>query len=80
MDTRSWVAVAPASKKKDALTIALPAAGGSAPSALLWTVRRARGSGRSSAAAPGTAAVLSTRGKDVRVGNGAVLRCDWRHR
>ncbi len=35
MDTQSWVAVAPASKKKDALTIALPAAGGAAIGALV---------------------------------------------
>ena len=30
MRTRSWVTVAPATKKKDALTIGIPAAGGAA--------------------------------------------------
>jgi hypothetical protein len=56
MQTGSWVAVAPAIKKKDALTIGIPAAGGAAV-----------GGGA------GTAAVLTTRGKDVRIGRGATL-------
>ena len=72
MDTRSWVAVAPASKKKDALTIALPAAGGAAIGALV-DGKKGAGIGSLIGGGAGTAAVLSTRGKDVRVGNGAVL-------
>ncbi len=48
MRTRSWVAVAPATKKKDALTIGLPAAGGAAVGALLERQegRRHRRAGR----------------------------------
>ena len=72
MDTQSWVAVAPASKKKDALTIALPAAGGAAIGALV-DGKKGAGIGSLIGGGAGTAAVLSTRGKDVRVGNGAVL-------
>jgi hypothetical protein len=72
MDTRSWVAVAPASKKKDALTIALPAAGGAAIGALV-DGKKGAGIGSLIGGGAGTAAVLTTRGKDVRVGDGAVL-------
>ena len=72
MDTRSWVAVAPASKKKDALTIALPAAGGAAIGALV-DGKKGAGIGSLIGGGAGTAAVLSTRGKEVRVGNGAIL-------
>ena len=72
MDTRSWIAVAPASKKKDALTIALPAAGGAAIGALV-DGKKGAGIGSLIGGGAGTAAVLSTRGKNVRVGNGAVL-------
>ena len=42
MRTRSWVAVAPATKKKDALTIGLPAAGGAAIGALIDGQERRR--------------------------------------
>ena len=72
MDTRSWVAVAPASKKKDALTIALPAAGGAAIGAIV-DGKKGAGIGSLIGGGAGTAAVLSTRGKEVRVGNGAIL-------
>ena len=72
MDTRSWVAVAPTSKKKDALTIALPAAGGAAIGALV-DGKKGAGIGSLIGGGAGTAAVLTTRGKDVRVGDGAVL-------
>jgi hypothetical protein len=72
MDTQSWVAVAPASKKKDALTIALPAAGGAAIGALV-DGKKGAGIGSLIGGGAGTAAVLSTRGKEVRVGNGAIL-------
>lgn len=72
MQTRSWVAVAPATKKKDALTIALPAAGGAGIGALL-DGKKGAGIGAAIGGGAGTAAVLTTRGKDVRVGRGAVL-------
>ena len=72
MQTRSWVAVAPATKKKDALTIALPAAGGAGIGALL-DGKKGAGIGAAIGGGAGTAAVLTTRGKEVRVGRGAVL-------
>ena len=72
MQTRSWLAVAPATKKKDALTIGLPAAGGAVVGALL-DGKKGAGIGAVVGGGAGTAAVLTTRGKDVRVGRGAVL-------
>jgi hypothetical protein len=72
MQTRSWVAVAPATKKKDALTIALPAAGGAGLGALL-DGKKGAGIGAAIGGGAGTAAVLTTRGKEVRVGRGALL-------
>jgi hypothetical protein len=70
--TRSWVAVAPATKKKDALTIGLPAAGGAAIGALL-DGKKGAGIGALAGGGAGTAVVLTTRGKDVRVNRGATL-------
>jgi hypothetical protein len=70
--TRSWVAVAPATKKKDALTIGIPAAGGAALGALI-DGKKGAGVGAAVGGGAGTAAVLTTRGKDVRVGRGAAL-------
>ncbi len=72
MRTRSWVAVAPATKKKDALTIGLPAAGGAAIGALV-DGKKGAGIGAAVGGGAGTAAVLTTRGKDVRIGRGATL-------
>jgi hypothetical protein len=72
MQTRSWVAVAPATKKKDALTIGIPAAGGAVVGALL-DGKKGAGIGAAVGGGAGTAAVLTTRGKDVQVGRGAVL-------
>jgi hypothetical protein len=72
MRTRSWVAVAPATKKKDALTIALPAAGGAALGAVIGG-KKGAGIGAAAGGGAGTATVLSTRGKDVRIGSGATL-------
>jgi len=72
MRTRSWVAVAPATKKKDALTIGIPAAGGAAIGALM-DGKKGAGVGAAVGGGAGTAAVLTTRGKDVRVGRGAAL-------
>jgi hypothetical protein len=72
MQTRPWVAVAPATKKKDALTIGLPAAGGAIVGALV-DGKKGAGVGAAVGGGAGTAVVLSTRGKDVRVGRGATL-------
>jgi hypothetical protein len=72
MQTRSWVAVAPATKKKDALTIGIPAAGGAAIGALV-DGKKGAGIGAAVGGGAGTAAVLTTRGKDVRIGRGALL-------
>lgn len=72
MQTRSWVAVAPATKKKDALTIGLPAAGGAAVGAII-DGKKGAGIGAAVGGGAGTAVVLTTRGKDVRIGRGAIL-------
>lgn len=72
MQTRSWVAVAPATKKKDALTIGIPAAGGAVIGALV-DGKKGAGIGAAAGGGAGTAVVLTTRGKDVRVGRGAIL-------
>ena len=70
--TRPWVAIAPATKKKDALTIGIPAAGGAAIGALI-DGKKGAGIGTAIGGGAGTAAVLTTRGKEVRVGRGATL-------
>ncbi len=86
MRTSRWVAVAPATKKKDAMTIGLPAAGGAVVGALVGG-KKGAGIGAAAGGGAGTAVVLTTRGKDVRIGRGAVLavrlrepltiRIDW---
>jgi hypothetical protein len=70
--TRPWVAIAPATKKKDAMTIGIPAAGGAAVGALI-DGKKGAGIGAAIGGGAGTAAVLTTRGKEVRVGRGATL-------
>jgi hypothetical protein len=70
--TRAWTAVAPATKKQDALKIGLPAAGGAAIGALIGG-KKGAGIGALAGGGAGTAVVLSTRGRDVRVGRGAVI-------
>ena len=72
MRTTSWVAVAPATKKKDALTIGVPAAGGAVVGALVGG-KKGAGIGAAAGGGAGTAVVLTTRGKNVRIGRGAVL-------
>ena len=72
MQTRSWIAVAAATKEKDALKIGIPAAGGAAVGALIGGGKGA-GIGAAVGGGAGTAAVLTTRGKDVRIGRGAAL-------
>jgi hypothetical protein len=73
MQTRSWVAVAPATKQNDALKIGIPAAGGAALGALI-DGKKGAGIGAAVGGGAGTAAVLTTRGKDVRIGRGASLK------
>ena len=70
--TRPWTAVAPATKRKDALEIGLPAAGGAVIGAIVGG-KKGAGIGALAGGGAGTAVVLSTRGRDVRVGRGAVI-------
>ena len=70
--TRPWAAVAPATKKKDALTIGAPAAGGAIVGGIVGG-KKGAGIGALAGGGGGTAVVLATRGKDVRVGRGATL-------
>ena len=70
--TRPWVAVAPATKKKDALTIGAPAAGGAIVGGILCG-KKGAGIGALAGGGGGTAVVLATLGQDVRVGRGATL-------
>jgi hypothetical protein len=70
--TRPWTAVGPATKKKDALTIGAPAAGGAVVGAILGG-KKGAGIGALAGGGGGTAVVLTTRGEDVRVGRGATL-------
>jgi hypothetical protein len=70
--TRPWAAVAPATKKKDALTIGAPAAGGAIVGGVLGG-KKGAGIGALAGGGGGTAVVLATRGKDVRIGRGATI-------
>ena len=72
MRTRSWVAVAPATKTKDAVTIGAPAAGGAVVGSILGG-KKGAGIGALAGGGAGTAVVLSTRGKDVHIGSGTTL-------
>jgi hypothetical protein len=72
MRTRSWVAVAPATKTKDAITIGAPAAGGAVVGGIL-AGKKGAGIGALAGGGAGTAVVLSTRGKDVHIGSGTTL-------
>jgi hypothetical protein len=72
MRTRSWVAVAPATKTKDAITIGAPAAGGAVVGGIVGG-KKGAGIGALAGGGAGTAVVLSTRGKDVHIGSGTTL-------
>jgi hypothetical protein len=72
IQTRPWVGIAPATKKKDALSIGLPAAGGAVVGGVVGG-KKGAGIGALGGGGAGTAVVLTTRGKDVRVGRGALL-------
>jgi hypothetical protein len=72
MSTAQISRLAPATKEKDALTIVAPAAAG----AVIGRVAGGKGAARKGAViggAAGTGYVLSTRGKEVRLGRGANL-------
>jgi hypothetical protein len=64
--------LAPATKKKDALEIGLPAAGGAVVGGLLGGKKGALIGGAAGGGA-GTAVVMSTRGKEVRLAKGSVV-------
>jgi hypothetical protein len=72
MSTRPWAAVAPATKQKDAATIAIPAAGGAIIGGLAGG-KKGAAIGATAGGGAGTAVVLTTRGKEVRLGRGAVI-------
>ena len=72
ISTRTWSRIAPATKKKDAATIALPAAGGAIVGGVVGG-KKGAAIGAAAGGGTGTGVVLATRGKDVRLGPGAVL-------
>jgi hypothetical protein len=72
ISTRTWSRTAPGTKKKDAATIGLPAAGGAVVGGLVGG-KKGAAIGAAAGGGGGTAVVLSTRGKEVRLGRGAVL-------
>lgn len=72
IQTASIGRTAPATKKKDALEIGAPAAGGALIGALVGGKKGALVGGAAGGGA-GTAVVLSTRGKEVRLAKGSVL-------
>jgi hypothetical protein len=72
ISTRTWARTAPGTKKKDAAKIGLPAAGGAIVGGVIGG-KKGAAIGAAAAGGTGTAVVLSTRGKEVRLGRGAVL-------
>jgi hypothetical protein len=70
--TRTWTAIAPATKKKDVATIGLPAAGGAIVGGVIGG-KKGAAIGAAAGGGTGTAVVLSTRGREVRLGRGATL-------
>ena len=72
ISTNTWLGVAPGTKKKDAAEIGIPATGGAIVGGLLGG-KKGAAIGAAAGGGGGTAVVLSTRGKEVRLGRGAVL-------
>lgn len=72
MSTAAVSRIAPATKEKDALKIIAPAAGGAVVGRIVGGKKGAR-EGAVIGGGAGTAYVLSTRGKDIRLGKGANL-------
>ena len=63
---------APATKKRDAMEIGIPAAGGAVVGGLIGG-KKGAAIGGAAAGGAGTAVVLNQRGKEVRLGKGAPL-------
>ena len=72
ISTNTWSRVAPGTKKKDAAKIAIPATGGAIIGGIVGG-KKGAAIGAAEGGGGGTAVVLSTRGKEVRLGRGAVL-------
>ena len=72
ISTQTWARTAPGTKKKDAAKIGLPAAGGAIVGGVIGG-KKGAAIGAAAGGGTGTAVVLSTRGKEVRLGRGAVL-------
>jgi hypothetical protein len=72
IQTRTVGRTAPATKQKDALKIGVPAAGGALVGGLVGGGKGAA-IGAATGGGAGTAVVLSTRGKEVRLGHGATV-------
>jgi hypothetical protein len=72
ISTNTWSRVAPGTKKKDAAKIAIPATGGAIVGGIVGG-KKGAAIGAAAGGGGGTAVVLSTRGKEVRLGRGAVL-------
>jgi hypothetical protein len=70
--TATWARQAPGTKKKDALTIGVPAAGGALIGGLAGG-KKGAGVGALVGGGAGTGVVLATRGKEVRLGRGAIV-------
>jgi hypothetical protein len=68
----SYARVAPATKKRDAAKIGIPAAGGAIIGGILGGKKGAL-TGAALGGGAGTAVVLSTRGKDAYIGSGSVI-------
>jgi hypothetical protein len=72
METRTVGRLAPATKRNDAIKIGAPAAGGAIVGGLVGGGKGAA-VGAAAGGGAGTAVVLSTRGKEVRLGRGATV-------
>lgn len=72
IQTRQWTRVARSTKGKDAATIGLPAAGGAIVGGVIGG-KKGAAIGAGAGGGAGTAVVMTTRGKEVRLGRGAVL-------
>lgn len=70
--TRPWTKIAPSTKGKDAAKIGLPAAGGAIVGGIVGG-KKGAAIGAGAGGGAGTAVVMTTRGKEVRLGRGAVL-------
>jgi hypothetical protein len=72
IQTGSVGRTAPATKKKDAMKIGIPAAGGAVVGGIIGG-KKGAAIGGAAAGGAGTAVVMSTRGEEVRLGKGASL-------